>query len=479
MGNTFSRREFVGGGLSAWGAAATLAQWNSASAASAPDHVAVPSSRIHVVYVGASGHAWPKPEFDPRAEMPKFVDQLKKTQAQLGDVEFVGGELLQAPQEVEPLTEALRAADGVLIVHLSLGTIEILRRLVDLARPTLVFSQPFSGHEWMFIQQWQKAGKPLLLLATRELGELTGGVALLKVPGQMRKSRVLVVGRPDGTPAAKSAEQVKERLGVEVVAVDVQRVIDAHRAVDAQLAEADADEWIGRAKRVIEPSRAEIIKSSRMYLAMRNLLQTEKAQAITVACLGGIPIDVLGYPCLGFVRLLDAGLIGACEADMDSTLTMLMYQYAFGVPGFITDPLFDTSRNAIIHAHCTAPTRMDGIRGKQHPYTIRTHRDDNKGAALEVDMRIGQAITCAKLVNLDTLLVSTGKIIEVPDFDDRGCRTQITTEVANARAMLDNWGAGLVDGWVAQLHRVVFYGDHLQSTRALAGLMGLKTIEAM
>ena len=61
MGNTFSRREFVGGGLSAWGAAATLAQWNSASAASAPDHVAVPSSRIHVVYVGASGHAWPKP----------------------------------------------------------------------------------------------------------------------------------------------------------------------------------------------------------------------------------------------------------------------------------------------------------------------------------------------------------------------------------------------------------------------------------
>ena len=46
-------------------------------------------------------------------------------------------------------------------------------------------------------------------------------------------------------------------------------------------------------------------------------------------------------------------------------------------------------------------------------------------------------------------------------------------------ALVDNWGAGLVDGWVPQLHRVVFYGDHLQSTKELAILMGLKTIEAM
>jgi hypothetical protein len=94
-------------------------------------------------------------------------------------------------------------------------------------------------------------------------------------------------------------------------------------------------------------------------------------------------------------------------------------------------------------------------------------------------MRVGQKITCAKLVNLDTLLVSTGKIIEVPDFDDRGCRTQITTEVADARKLLDNWGAGLLDGWVAQLHRVVFYGDLFQASRDLASLLGLKVIEAM
>lgn len=477
MSHAMNRREFVGASAASavYLASSAGARAKTASVGAWPE---LPSVRIHKFYVGRSGQAWPKPEFDPKSEIPKFEQELARVE-QAGGVRFTGGELVQTPEDVERFAPALEQADGILAVHLSLGTMTTLQKIIELARPTLVFSQPFSGHEWMFVHQWQKAGRPVILQTTRDLGEIAQGIALLRVPGMLRQSRVVVVGSPDGTPPARSAEAIKARLGVEVVSVPVDDVIEAHKSVDAAAAEADADEWIANAKAVVEPSRGEIVKSSRMFLAMRDLLRRHRAQAVTVACLGGIPIDVLGYPCLGFVRLLDAGYIGACEADMDSTLTMLMYQYAFGVPGFITDPLFDTSRNAVIHAHCTAPTCMDGARGGQAPYSIRTHRDDNKGAALEVEMRLGQVITCAKLVNLDTLLVSTGKIIEVPDFDDRGCRTQITTEVADARGMLDNWGAGLLDGWVAQLHRVVFYGDRMQASRDLAGLMGLKLIEAM
>jgi len=480
-----SRREFVAGtiagaGYLASGAHVAGGAGPARSAAEAAEgRPNLPVVRIHKLYVGMTGRAWPKPAFDPRQEIPKFESELARVEQQSGNVRFTGGELVQTAEQAKQLAGALKQADGILVVHLTLGTVSMLKEIIDLGRPTLVFSQPFSGHEWMFVQQWQKAGKPVLLQATRDLTEIGRGVAVLRVPSLMRQSRVILVGSAAGTPPACSPELVREKLGVEVVSVPVPRLIEAHKAVDAKAAEADAEDWIRKAKAVVEPSRDEIVKSSRMHLAMRELMKAERAQAITIRCLGGIPIDILGYPCLGFVRLLDRGLIGACEADMDSTLTMLMYQYALGVPGFISDPLFDTSRNAVIHAHCTAPTRMDGSGGEQAPYLIRTHRDDDKGAALEVQMRLGQTITCAKLVNLDTILVSTGKIIEIPDFDDRGCRTQITTEVADARGMLDHWGAGLVDGWVPQLHRVVFYGDHLQSTKDLAVLMGLKTIQAM
>ena len=138
------------------------------------------------------------------------------------------------------------------------------------------------------------------------------------------------------------------------------------------------------------------------------------------------------------------------------------------------NPLFDTSQNSVIHAHCLSPTKMDGPAGDRAPFTIRTHRDDNRGASLEVELRVGQEITCAKLANLNTMLISTGKIIAIPDFDDRGCRTQITTEVADARAMFRNWGGGLLKGdMMTLLHRVVFYGDRLESVRDMAILLTL------
>ncbi len=482
MNDGLSRREFLG--TTAAGAGAMFLAGHLGGRMAMADVAAggsdLPPVKIHVVFAGKAGAAWPKPPFDVKAEVAKLDRQLAETERKLGDIQFVGREIVQSPAEAAKVAAGLKDADAVLLFHLSLGTLPELQQIVEVGRPTVIFSQPFSGHEWMFVVQWQKAGRRVALVPTSDWGEITEAAAVLRAPARMRRSRLVVVGKPDGTVPAQSAAQVKQKLGVEVVPVSVEKLVEAHKAVDPGLAEEEADKhWLRPAKKVVEPSREEVIKSARMYFAMKNIMAAERAQAITIRCLGGIPIDVLGYPCLGFARLLDSGLVGACEADMDSSLTMLMFQYAFGVPGFITDPLFDLAKNAVIHAHCTSPTRMDGPKGERAPFTIRTHRDDDRGAALAVEMRVGQIITCAKLINLDTMILSTGKIIEVPDFDDRGCRTQITTEVADARRMLDNWGAGMLDGWMPQLHRVVFYGDRTRGVQYLSTLMGFKIIEGM
>jgi hypothetical protein len=41
-----------------------------------------------------------------------------------------------------------------------------------------------------------------------------------------------------------------------------------------------------------------------------------------------------------------------------------------------------------------------------------------------------------------------------------------------------NWGCGLLDstGMMTQLHRVVFYGNHLQSVRHLGAVMGFSVL---
>ena len=106
------------------------------------------------------------------------------------------------------------------------------------------------------------------------------------------------------------------------------------------------------------------------------------------------------------------------------------------------------------------------------------------GAVTEVHYRIGQEITFTKLVHLDTLLVFTGKIIEVPKVpkgEERGCRTELVAEVDDADKLQANWGGGVLGpsakDYYASLHRVAYYGDHTQNIRHLGHLMGLKVIQ--
>ncbi|MBC7335325.1 MAG: hypothetical protein H5U01_03495, partial [Clostridia bacterium] len=78
--------------------------------------------------------------------------------------------------------------------------------------------------------------------------------------------------------------------------------------------------------------------------------------------------------------------------------------------------------------------------------------------------RVGEVITRTKFVNLDTLLISTAKIVEVPEKSVHGCRTQLVSEVRDAAKMVANWSSALqTEDAMTLLHRVVFYGDHLQS----------------
>jgi hypothetical protein len=69
-------------------------------------------------------------------------------------------------------------------------------------------------------------------------------------------------------------------------------------------------------------------------------------------------------------------------------------------------------------------------------------------------MRVGEKVTQAILVGMDTLRYFTGTIIEAPVGleADRGCRTKIDVKVdGDIRRLWQNWTAGL--------HRQTVYGN--------------------
>jgi len=477
MAAAMNRREFLGAGAAGAGAmflGSVLG--DSAAMAGQPGEwpPKMPPVKIHKVYVGRTGGIYLS---RPTEEINRFEQYLAGVEAKLGDIKFVGGELVP-PVEASAVVAKLKEADGVLLFHLcghgGDAPEQAMDEIINVGLPTAVFSQPFSGHGWMYFPKWRKEGKKVLLLPSSDWSELDRVAGLMRVAPHLRRTKILVVNGPLGTTAACSAEQVKAKLGVEMIPISIEETVAAHAAVDIKLAQQEAEEyWLSKARKIVEPTKDEIISSARYYLALKNLMMQKGAQAVTSSGCMGKPAK----GCLAFSKLNDLGMVGACEGDMDSTLTMLMFGYGFNVPGFITDPVFDTARNALIHFHCTSATKMDGPKSNRLPFNIRTQTDSDQGVALEVENRIGQDVTCAKFINLETMLISTGKIIDVT-HNDLGCRTQFVTKVADARSMFHNWGAGVLEGGVMTLlHRAVFYGDHMQNIKNLGNLMGFKVVE--
>ena len=247
------------------------------------------------------------------------------------------------------------------------------------ALPTVLFSQPFSGHGWMYFPQWHKQGKKVILLPTSDWKEIERATGLLRVPAWLKQSRIISWGAPQGTAAACSAEEIKKRLGAELVSVSNDRVQQMMKDIDPKAAEAEAEEyWLARPRRLSNPRGRRSSNRPALYLAIKELMIEEKAQAITSSHCMGNPRG-----CLTFSKLNDLGFVGACEGDMDSTLTMLIFAYAFRAPGFISDPVIDKAKNAMVHFHCTCATKWTAPRAsvcRSHPHADRQQRRCGPGS---------------------------------------------------------------------------------------------------
>jgi L-fucose isomerase-like protein len=199
------------------------------------------------------------------------------------------------------------------------------------------------------------------------------------------------------------------------------------------------------------------------------MLKRQRANAVTIDCFGTLAANTLpGYPCIAFSKFNDVGLYGVCEGDLASTMTQMVVTSFSGMPGFVSDPVFDTSRNEVVHAHCVSATRMKGFDQPASPYIVRNHLETNEGAALQVVMPAGETITVARFTGPRKMLISTAEVTGWVD-SDRGCRSQIRTRVADAEAWLRNYTSGL--------HRVIFYGDHVRDIQRMSRLMGFEVVK--
>jgi hypothetical protein len=289
---------------------------------------------------------------------------------------------------------------------------------------------------------------------------------MLKAGAKMRHTRCVVIKgqKRFDTPLADT--------GIQMQYIPAHTFLDEYNAMATtkQMRQVSED-YIKRARKVSDATKQDVINGMKSYFVAGKILRQEEADAITMDCLGALGHSQVSLPCIAWSRMNDDGIPAACEADHGAVATHVITQYLFDRPGFQQDPVAETSLDAIIGAHCSCPTRLNGFNAPPEPFDIK-HHHGNRDAVPRTLWREGQRITCLDVLPAKNgaeehseFLISTGTVIknlEVPPAG--GCVVSVLARMDGDQNVLSFPG----------FHQLFFYGDYKKEVENFCQLFGFK-----
>ena len=354
VGNV-SRRSFLSR-CSACAAAASCAAAGVLPASAAPAGGKV-KLRLVFTHIPPDKPTWPNVGFDYEGRKKLLTAKLREA---CPNVEFLPVTAMNA-EEGRKLLDQTGEVDGYVVYMLGLWT-GVGRILAD-AGKRCIFVDDLYGGTGEFLGCYAAArrkGQKVVGVSSSRLEDVAQAVRIFETIHALRSDVILDVLNRD--PGA-NGRAIQDVFGTKVQQVTGDEINGAYQKADVAEGKKMAQLWIKGAQKVVEPKVEGIEKSGRMYVAMRNLMDQYKSKAITMDCLGLFYSGKLNaYPCLGFFHLNNEGKVGACEADLRSTISMLAIGHLVGRPGYISDPVStrprikSSTRTAWRPAKCTVPT---------------------------------------------------------------------------------------------------------------------------
>ena len=142
-------------------------------------------------------------------------------------------------------------------------------------------------------------------------------------------------------------------------------------------AEEIAKMWLDEAKEMRDTLASEVVKSAKMYLAFKLLLEKYNATAIAYhlrSLIKNPKREELAWPSLGDSELQKQGIVACCQSHLNVVLTHMLAQYAFGRPSMMGDFTLDPFNHVAILQHCGGPWNPRGGDDRV-PYIIRDHAE--------------------------------------------------------------------------------------------------------
>jgi hypothetical protein len=466
---TLNRRHFLAG-VGALAVAGKIGMLDVASSLFAAESTTPGTPRVRVVFVrpDVKGYwmGWPGAAYDIQARQRDYTRILTSAAEEFGVQLDINQDPLADESAVNVCLEQLkkRPPHGLVVVSMSLN--QSWPHINNIAKsrgdiPTIVFSP--MGTSFTAHLQGTRNIPGVYVAATQDLDWLTFGIRMLRTMWDMENTRLCIV------QGDKTEDKKLDVIGTTLHYIPRRRYPQEYRKIEqGDEVRALADYYAKRARKIVEPTKQDILNALANYVLARKIMAEENCQGIAVDCLPLVQNRLIpAPPCMAWLRLNDEGSVGACEAEWNSAISLRLTSLLFGRPGFMQDPAPNTVNNTLMGAHCSCPTKLDGIDKDHEPFILRSHSESNIGVAPQVLWREGQKVTIMKFQGPESIILGTGRVlrnIETPPAG--GCRTSVELELDDVADCRDTKG----------FHQLFIYGDLELPFKAYCQLAGIKVV---
>jgi len=252
-------------------------------------------------------------------------------------------------------------------------------------------------------------------------------VTVNKTIEKINDSKLGVIGDPSDwlIDSHINKKEVKGKWGINVIDIPMKEVIDQYKKTTDEQAEKLTNEFTKKAVNIKEPSKEDLIKASKVYYALKSIVNKYDLNAFTLRCFD-LVTELKTTGCLALSLLNNEGIVAGCEGDVPAAVSMMILNYLTDKIPFMANPVsLNTNKNKVKFAHCTIAT--DSV----NDYIIRSHFETGIGVGIQGELNKGD-ITLFKIGGsaLNHVVYKNAKLIN--NLNSKfACRTQILVDFKN------------------------------------------------
>jgi L-fucose isomerase-like protein len=306
--------------------------------------------------------------------------------------------------------------------------------------------------------------------------EMSRAISLCHARQRLSRAKLGAIGgnAPGFLAMAPDTFAMKQKLGVQLQMLSLTQFIDRVRGIDESAVRSDFDRVRAMKFPMRDVTSDDLSLQSRYYLALRQLIDEEGLDAISLQDWPELPNNPGQWPYLAMSRLADEGFPIGMEGDADGAILCLLAQHLGMGLGFITDWLEHDDRSITFWHAGTAPASMCEPLGSAGQPTLAKHFNIERPTVVDGTLRSNEPVTIARLWRCDDgyhMTAFEGKTIPM--------RRKLTGNGATVEV-----DGGDVRTWFDTLchagfphHPVVFFGRHRELLRRMARMLNVDWLD--